>query len=85
MVLRLNGNRLGEEACLHPARLLERGPELVRAMAARGIAQLELWPSLQVGGGVGWEGRGVGAWGDRGLGGLGLEGCSRKLRIRTTQ
>ncbi|KAG2449146.1 hypothetical protein HYH02_005893 [Chlamydomonas schloesseri] len=48
VVLRLNSNRLGEEASFHPARLLERNPELVRAMAARGIQQLELLPSLQV-------------------------------------
>ncbi|KAG2444570.1 hypothetical protein HXX76_001315 [Chlamydomonas incerta] len=48
VVLRLNGNRLGEEACFHPARLLERNAELVRAMGARGIPQLELFPSLQV-------------------------------------
>ncbi len=47
-VLRLNGNRLGEECSFAPQRMLERNPDLARALAAR-QQRLEPFPSLQVG------------------------------------
>ncbi|GFR51283.1 hypothetical protein Agub_g13641 [Astrephomene gubernaculifera] len=58
VVLRLNNNRLGEECCFNTTRMMERNPELARALAARQLAaqqagsgghmQWEIFPNLQV-------------------------------------
>ncbi|GLC71381.1 hypothetical protein PLESTF_001109300 [Pleodorina starrii] len=57
IVLRLNNNRLGEDCSFASGRMLERNPELVRALAARqqaagqplgGYLPLDAFPSLQV-------------------------------------